>query len=120
MRAAISKTRPREKNAGAMLDAIRQILGLSESDLADLFHVRAPSIYGWREAGIPDARRASVERILDLATVLRRELKATRIAQIVRTPDDWLGGKTILETIRDEGPEAVYAYLHRLFSYTGT
>ena len=82
-----------------MLDAIREILGLSESDLADLFRVRAPSVYGWRAAGIPDARRASVERILDLATVLRREIKATRIPQIVRTPDDWLGGKTILETI---------------------
>ena len=119
MATALIKAKARDESAGAMLDAIREILGLSESDLADLFRVRAPSVYGWRAAGIPDARRASVERILDLATVLRREIKASRIPQIVRTPDDWLGGKTILETIRDDGPEAVYAYLHRLFAYTG-
>jgi len=93
MATALIKAKARDESAGAMLDAIREILGLSESDLADLFRVRAPSVYGWRAAGIPDARRASVERILDLATVLRREIKATRIPQIVRTPDDWLAAR---------------------------
>jgi hypothetical protein len=35
----------------------------------------------------------------------------------VRTPDAWLDGKTILQTIAEGGVEPVFAYLHRLFSY---
>lgn len=105
--------------SSALLGAIRSTLGLSETELADAFGVRAPSIAGWRQHGIPRARRASVERLADLALVLRRELKASRIPQIVRTPDVWLGDRTILEVIRSEGPEPIYGYLHRLFSYGG-
>jgi len=118
MATALIKAKARDESAGAMLDAIREILGLSESDLADLFRVRAPSVY----AGAPPVSgRATRERGTYLGSRDRAppEIKATRIPQIVRTPDDWLGGKTILETIRDDGPEAVYAYLHRLFAYTG-
>ena len=84
-----------------------------------LFDVQRQSVLGWREHGIPSARRASVERVADLAAVLQREIIRTRIPQIVRTKDAWLGDRTILETIRADGPEPVYGYLHRLFSYGG-
>ncbi|MGZ3496473.1 MAG: hypothetical protein ACXWNK_08225 [Vulcanimicrobiaceae bacterium] len=101
------------------LDRIRGVFDLSENDLASLFGVQRQSVTGWREQGVPSARRASLERLLDLANVLDRELIPTRIPEIVRTPDQWLGGRTILETIRHRGPEAVYGYLHRLFAYNG-
>ena len=105
------------RQACEMLDEIELTLGLKETELADLFRVRRPSVSGWREAGIPRARQASVERLLDLARVLARELKASRIPQIVRTKDEWLNGRTMLETIATEGVEPVYGYLRRLFSY---
>jgi hypothetical protein len=107
------------REACEILDEIEAILGLNETELADLFGVRRPSVTGWREAGIPQTRRASVERLLDLARVLASEVKASRIPQIVRTKDDWLGGITMLETIARDGTEPVYAYLRRLFSYQG-
>ncbi len=105
------------RDASEMLDEIAETLGLKETELADLFGVRRPSVSGWREAGIPRTRQASVERLLDLARVLAREMKASRIPQIVRTKDEWLGGLTILETIARNGVEPIYGYLHRLFAY---
>ncbi|HTU68843.1 MAG TPA: helix-turn-helix transcriptional regulator [Candidatus Baltobacteraceae bacterium] len=100
-----------------MLDEIEEKLGLKETELADLFGIRRPSVSGWREAGIPRARRASVERLLDLARVLAREVKESRIPEIVRTRDQWLENRSILETIALHGVEPVYGYLRRLFSY---
>lgn len=101
------------------LSEIRSVLGLSEHELAALFGIRRESLIGWRKTGIPVARRASVGRLLDLTRVLYRDLKPERIPEIVRTHDDWLAHGTMLETIAREGPDAVYAYLRRLFSYAG-
>jgi hypothetical protein len=111
----MAKTLDREANE--ILDEIRSILALSETELADLFGVRRPSLTGWREEGIPATRLATAEQLLDLARVLARELMPTRIAQIVRTPDDWLGGRTILQTVQRDGTAPVYGYLRRLFAY---
>ena len=106
-----------DKAACALLDDIADIFGVSETELADLFGVRRPSLAGWREHGIPQARRASVERLHDLAAVFAREVIASRIPEVVRTTDEWLGGRTVLETIRRDGTEPIYGYLRRLFAY---
>ncbi|HTU69548.1 MAG TPA: hypothetical protein VMF11_04430 [Candidatus Baltobacteraceae bacterium] len=105
------------ENDNGALDAIKTIFGLSEAELADLFPVRRESIAGWRKTGIPSARRASVARIVDLALLLHRIIKPERIPEIVRTNDDWLPDRTILDTIKRHGPDAVNGYLIRLFSY---
>ena len=102
------------------LDRIRRTFGLSEHELAELFDVQRQSVTGWRENGVPAARRATLERLNDLAGVFHREVLADRIPEIVRTRDEWLGNRTILETIRIDGPEAVYGYLARLFAYGAT
>ena len=101
------------------LSEIRSVFGLSEHELAELFGVRRESVMGWRKHGIPAGRRASVARLLDLARVLHRDIKPDRIPEIVRTHDDWLAHGTMLATIARDGPDAVYAYLRRLFAYAG-
>lgn len=101
-----------------ILDEIADTFGLSETELADLFNVRRPSLTGWREHGIPQGRQATAERLQDLARVFRREVILSRIPQIVRTADDWLEGRTVLETIRRDGVEPIYGYLSRLFAYS--
>jgi hypothetical protein len=108
-----------DKTTCRLLDYISETFGLSDTELADLFGVRRPSLAGWREHGLPQTRRATAERLHDLATVFRREVIASRIPEIVRTQDDWLGGRTILQAIKVEGPEPIYGYLRRLFSYSG-
>jgi transcriptional regulator with XRE-family HTH domain len=102
------------------IDEIAQtqaILGLTQSELADLFGVRQPSLASWRTGGIPATRRATVERLYELALVLKTELTPSRIPQIIRTRDAWLGDRSVLDVIRDEGVGPIYGYLARLFNY---
>lgn len=101
------------------LEEIRDVFGLSKSELADLLGRRAQSLLEWETRGIPRDKRASVERLLDLAQVFRKRVIASRIPEIVRTPDAWLGDRTILQTLRADGVDPIYAYLGRLFSYGG-
>ncbi len=101
------------------LDEIREVFGLSRAEMAELLGRRAQSLAEWETRGIPLERRASVERLLDLAKLFRRRLIASRIPEIVRTPDAWLGNRTILETLRIDGVDPIYAYLGRLFDYGG-
>jgi len=107
------------RHACEQLDRIRDVFGLSEHELAALFRLQRQSVTEWRENGVPPARTASVERLVDLANVFAREIIKTRIPEIVRTEDAWLPRKTILETIKSDGPEPVYGYLRRLFAYNG-
>ncbi len=102
------------------LAEIRATFGLSKNDLADLLQRRASSITEWEHRGIPRERQASVERLVDLARIFRARLIASRIPEIVRTPDEWLGGRTMLQTLAQEGVDPIYAYLARLFSYSGS
>ena len=101
------------------LQEIREVFGLTKSEMADLLGRRAQSIIEWESRGVPREKRASVERLLDLARLFRRRVIASRIPEIVRTPDSWLGNRTILETLRVDGVDPIYAYLGRLFNYGG-
>jgi DNA-binding XRE family transcriptional regulator len=101
------------------LQEIQDVFGLTRAEMADLLGRRAQSIIEWETRGVPREKRASVERLLDLAQLFRRRVTASRIPEIVRTPDSWLGNRTILETLRVDGVDPIYAYLGRLFNYGG-
>ncbi len=109
----------RALNPVAELDDIARIFGISETGLGRLFRVERQSVSEWRKKGVPLTRRASVERVADLARALEREIVPSRIPEVVNTKDKWLDGRSILETIAIGGPEPVYGYLHRLFAYGG-
>ena len=101
------------------LAEIREVFGLTRSEIADLLGRRAQSLIEWETRDVPRNKRASVERLLDLARLFRRRVIASRIPEIVRTPDSWLGNRTILEILRVDGVDPIYAYLGRLFNYGG-
>jgi len=107
------------KGTVSELKEIREVFGLTKSEMADLLGRRAQSLIEWETRGVPQEKRASVERLLDLAHLFRRRVIASRIPEIVRTPDSWLGNRTILETLRADGVDPIYAYLGRLFHYSG-
>jgi hypothetical protein len=76
------------------------------------------STFGVSEAELAGLRvRSSEADLLDLARTLRRRVIASRIPGIVRTPDEWLGGRTILQVLLDDGTASVYAYLEHLSVY---
>lgn len=99
------------------LAEIRDTFGLSDKELAQLLHLRPKLLIDWEKRGIPIEKRASVERLVDLARVLRRKAIASRIPEIVRTRDARLNERTMLQTLRADGVDSIYAYLARLFAY---
>lgn len=113
------KSTPDAKRDRKAIHTIETVLGLNNYELAAVFRIKERGLQDWRNRGIPDMRRASVARLLDLALVLDRDIKRERIPEIIRTRDEWLPRGTILETLIHDGTEPVYAYLHRLFSYNG-
>jgi len=108
-----------EKKTTRAIDEIRQIFGLSETRVARLFGVSRQAVDKWRTAGVPSIRVADVDRVLEIAHVFKRRLKAERIPQIVTTPAKGLNGNTVLEILERRGPEPIYRYLHELYSYAG-
>ena len=108
-----------EKKNTRAIEEIRRIFGLSETRVARLFGVSRQAVDKWRIAGVPANRMADVDRVLEIAHVFKKRLKAERIPQIVATPAKGLQGSTVLEVLERRGPEAVYRYLHELYSYAG-
>ena len=96
---------------------IQEILGLSQTEVASLFCVSQTTIASWRASGIPESRLANVERVHDLAQLLHDELTPSRIPEIIRRKDVWLGNRTVIEVIQAEGVTPIYRYLARLLEH---
>jgi bifunctional DNA-binding transcriptional regulator/antitoxin component of YhaV-PrlF toxin-antitoxin module len=71
---------------------IQETLGHADRDRA-LFGVSESTIAFWFASGIPENRLASVERVHDLAQLIYKELKPSRIPEIILTKDAWLGNR---------------------------
>ncbi len=104
--------------AAQSLEQIQNNFGLSEGELAELFGLTRQAVQQWRMRGVPNKRIADVDRIAELARVLKRRLIPTRLPQIVRTPAKGLQGRTVLETLAQFGVDRVYRYLEELYSYS--
>jgi bifunctional DNA-binding transcriptional regulator/antitoxin component of YhaV-PrlF toxin-antitoxin module len=100
-----------------LIAEIQEIFGLSQAEIAVLFGVSQSTIESWRASGIPKSRLAGVQRVHDLAQLIYKELKPSRIPEIIRTKDAWLGNRTAIEVIQAEGVASIYGYLARLFEY---
>lgn len=104
---------PREQ-----LAFVREVFGLSKTELARIFRVKRQAVDQW-ETGVPAERSAQVNRLVELGQFLQRRLVPMRIPEIVRTPGKSLGGKTMLEVLRDQGVEPIYEYVVKLAAYAG-
>jgi len=105
--------------AARKLERLRRMWSLSKSEAGDLFGVSRQAILKWVQRGVPAERVADVAAVYDLARELERNLRPDRIPTIVRRRAKGLGGRTLLETVRDAGVEPVYRYLARLENYDG-
>jgi len=100
------------------LDQIQGIFALSDGELARVFNVSRPAVAKWRIRGVPVERVADVDRVCELARYFYERFIPARVPQIVRNPGKGLAGKSVLDVLRADGVEPVYAYLEGLFSYT--
>lgn len=104
----------------AAVRRIKELFGLSDAELANLFGVKRQALAYWREHGIPAGRAADVDRIYELAERFARTFKAARLPQIVRTAGRGLGNRSVLEVLAKDGPQPIFDYLYRLLSFSTT
>ena len=98
------------------LGRIRKAFALSQEEAASLFGVSRQAFRKWEKDGVPTARLADVDRMLQLVELMERRLRRDRLPALVRTPAKDFGDRTVLQTIRSEGPLSVMDYMHRLAS----
>jgi transcriptional regulator with XRE-family HTH domain len=96
---------------------IQKILRLTESEMAEVLKVRQKTLARWQDGHVPVRHRAGVQKLYELALVLRHEVLSSRIEKIIRTPAANLGERSILQVIQSEGVGPIYEYLERLFAY---
>jgi DNA-binding XRE family transcriptional regulator len=99
------------------LDRIESVLGVSRTELAQLFGVRRQAIEQWEARGIPGERQeklATLDAIVDLLTA---KLKADRIPAVVRRLGRAYGDQSILEAITAGNEALVLEELRNAFDW---
>jgi hypothetical protein len=70
------------------------------------------------DRGVPSARIGDVSQVLKVVSILSRKLKPGRTSLVVRRPAPALGGRTLLEAMRDH-PERTLAQVEDAFDWSG-
>jgi transcriptional regulator with XRE-family HTH domain len=106
--------------APSLLDPVRELLGLSDAELARLFGVRRQAVSQWRERGIPGARQEKASALASIADLLAHQLKPERIPGIVRRPARAYGGLSMLEMISADRHPELLEKIRASFDWAGT
>jgi hypothetical protein len=93
-------------------------LQLNKAELGDLFGVSRQAVSEWIDKGIPSARVRDVSQVLKAVSILSRKLKPGRTSLVVRRPAPALGGRTVIEVMRDD-PDKALAAVEESFDWSG-
>ncbi len=88
------------------LDRVALVLGVSRTELANLFGVRRQAIEQWEARGVPGERQEKLATLDAIVDLLIAKLKPDRIPGVVRRPAPAYGDRSILEAIA-AGDEAL-------------
>jgi len=110
---------PASNETQSSLVFIATVFGLSDAELGDLFRISRRSMSRWRAEGVPAARRNDVVEVRTLAGELARKFITERLPAIVRAKAQnpcggGLGGRSILQAVREEGVSPVYRAIEEL------
>jgi hypothetical protein len=100
------------------LVVIGRELQLSKAELGDLFRVSRQAVSEWMDKGVPSARIGDVSQVLKVVSILSRKLKPGRTSLVVRRPAPALGGRALLEAMRDD-PEKTLSQVEEAFDWSG-
>jgi hypothetical protein len=93
------------------------VCALSPTKTGRVFGVSRQAVNAWLTKGVPADRLADVDRAGQLAAELTRTFRRERLPQIVRGPIPALNDRSILESLRTDGPGPTLAALDRLRSW---
>ena len=102
------------------LERIREVFGVSITELGGLFGVTRQAAGSWLAEGPPGARRAKAATVAGIADILARRLKPARVPGIVRRSAAEYDGQTMLELIAADRHEWLLESVRRSFDYATT
>lgn|GEM_PF-6455043 len=103
-----------EAGAHARAARLRRVLivwDLSLREAAAMFRVPTAEFATWCNGAVPPERFAAVDDLLAATLRLERRVPTSRVSVVVRRPAPALGGRSLVELARHDGPCAVRAYL---------
>lgn len=84
----------------AGFDRVLAVWNLNQSDAAALFGVTRQAIAKWRARGVPAGRLEAVADLSAATDLLIRHLKRDRIPAVVRRGSMQLGGRSLLDLVK--------------------
>ena len=119
-RVAALTSAPAGQLAAADLARSLRVLDVSLSEAGRLFGVSRSAVEQWLQRGVPAARLARAANIARIADILERNLKAERIAAVVREPARAYGGTSILALVGEGRDDEARALLEQSFDWSRT
>lgn len=106
--------------AGTGLESLLAAWQMTVTEMASLFGVRRQAVGQWLDSGVPAARQPKLATMLRVAELLERNLRAERLAAVVRAPSDRWKGATMLEMIAADRHEELLVDIDRSFDWAGS
>jgi len=103
--------------ARADLARVLKIWGLSQAGAAELFGVSRQAVGKWLRRGVPGDRIEVVGRLAAATDILVRHLKAGRVPAVVRRPSDRLGGRSLLNLVKEGRTREVLMACRQMFRF---
>lgn len=102
------------------LERLQEALGLSTTELGEIFGVTRQAIEQWRTRGIPPDRRSKVGDLLAVVDLLDRKLKPGRLPLVARRPAGAFGGRSLLELATSKEHVELRNIVERAFDWSTT
>lgn len=100
---------------------VKELFGLSNSEVADLFSVKRQAVDQWEQGGeVPTARREKLANVLSVGELLERKLSPGRLPLVARRSADIYGGITMLDMVASNRDAELRELTERAFDWSGT
>jgi transcriptional regulator with XRE-family HTH domain len=100
---------------------VKDLFGLTNSEVADLFGVKRQAVDQWEQSGeVPTARREKLANLLSVGELLERKLSPGRLPLIARRSADVYGGITMLDMVASDRDAELRELTERAFDWSGT
>jgi transcriptional regulator with XRE-family HTH domain len=99
---------------------VKDLFGLSNSEVADLFGVKRQAVDQWELGGeVPIARRQKLANLLSVGELLERKLSPGRLPLVARRSADAYGGITMLDMVASDRDAELRELTERAFDWSG-
>ena len=92
---------------------VKELFGLSNVELAQLFGVKRQAVEQWMMESTPSSRLTKLEAILRIGECLERKLKPKRLPMVARRKTANFGGRSILEMLQANREDELAESLQR-------